>query len=52
LEAFTRERETLAAEVCNEKSKNSILEQELFMLKDAFGKYKNKTDAEKHDYAY
>jgi predicted nucleic acid-binding Zn-ribbon protein len=50
MNVFSRERETLAAELTNEKSKNSILEQEIFMVKDAFQKYKGKADAERHEH--
>ena len=52
LEAFSQERQAISAELYNEKSKNSILEQELLMVKDAFGKYKSKIHSEKHEYAY
>jgi hypothetical protein len=52
MDAFSREREAMAAEIGNERSKNSILEQELFMVKDTFQKYKNKIDGERHEYVH
>lgn len=50
MDTFSREREALSAEVANQKSKNSVLEQEMFMMKDAFQKYKGKTDAERQEH--